>query len=818
MIKLCIASLKLAITLVCVGVSLILGAHWLGLVPNDVEIRQDGRRHFCETVAINAAAHIRKQQWLDLEATLQTIVDRHDELLSIGVRSDLGPLRIDTGHHGEMWQREETGGSEVHTMHVPVTLNRRDWGDVEFCFRGGQASFFGRVMEHPMTRLTCFFIVAGLFSYSFLMARVMGVFSTTQVVPDRVRQALDTLAEGLLVLDEKEKIVLANRAFAETLCLDALELVDTRADALPWLSDDSGKAIDEYPWAQAIHGVETRLGNMLRYRLADGSERVFSVNAAPIGGDGEPRGALVTFRDVTHIEAHRAELEKMLSMLRSSRDEVRRKNRELEILATQDALTGCLNRRAFFERFETLWNEAKKQGMPLACLMIDNDHFKSVNDTYGHHIGDEVLRRVARVIRSMHQQDRLVCRYGGEEFCIVLPKCDLETAVAEAEKTRRAIGEIQVDEVPELKLSASLGVSELCFEAQNPQDLIIQADSCLYVAKRGGRNRVIAYEPGFEELDLSEEAESEASDEPSQIVDIPFQAVTALVSALAYRDADTAEHSRRVADLCVQAASGLLDQRQTYLLEIAGLLHDIGKIGVPDHILLKPGKLNEEQWQVMRRHDRIGVEIIAGTFHCQELSEVIRTHQAHFDGSRGAHLPSGRDIPLLARLLTIADSYDAIVSDRVYRRGRSQEEAIAELRRCAGTQFDPELVEHFVQVVSQTRPSREVQAEAIPKQTALQIGLQIERLADAIDGQDTQSLKTLASRLGMVARRYRIDPISEAAAEIEKHAGDEETHWIVLLQQTQHLMDLCRATQNAYLKDSAEEDEAEAALLAPTPT
>lgn len=807
MIKLCIASLKLAITLVCVGVSLILGAHWIGLVPNDAEIRSDGRRHFCETVAINSAAHIRKQQWLDLEATLQTIVDRHEGLLSIGVRSDLGPLRIDTGHHAEMWEREESDGSEVHAMHVPVTLNRRDWGDVEFCFRGGQASFLGRLMDHPMTRLTCFFIVAGLFSYSLLMARVMGVFSTTQVVPDRVRQALDTLAEGLLVLDERERIVLANRAFAETLCLDAGELVDTRADALHWLSD-SADPTPEYPWSCSIHDAETRLGNMLRYRLADGSERVFSVNAAPIGGEGEPRGALVTFRDVTHVEAHRAELEKMLSMLRSSRDEVRRKNRELEILATQDALTGCLNRRAFFERFETLWNEAKKQDMPLACLMIDNDHFKSVNDTYGHHIGDEVLRRVARVIRDLHQDNRLVCRYGGEEFCVVLPKCDLDAAVMEAEKTREAIGEIWLEEVPELRLSASLGVSELCFDAPTPQELIIQADACLYVAKRGGRNQVVAYQPGFEELDPAEEAESDKAEEESHVADIPFQAVTALVSALAYRDADTAEHSRRVADLCVQAAAGLLDQRQTYLLEIAGLLHDIGKIGVPDHILLNPGKLTEEQWQLMRRHDRIGVEIIAGTFNCPELSEIIRTHHAFFDGSKGDHLPRGTAIPLLARLLTIADSYDAMVSDRVYRPGRTRQEAIAELRRCAGTQFDPELVEHFVGIVSEMRPSRDVDAPAVPKRTALQIGLQIERLADAIDGQDTQSLKTLASRLGLVARRYQIAPIIDAAAEIEKHADAEETQWMVLLRQTQHLMELCRATQNAYLKDSAEENGA----------
>ena len=299
----------------------------------------------------------------------------------------------------------------------------------------------------------------------------------------------------------------------------------------------------------------------------------------------------------------------MLSLLRNSRDEIKRKNKELEILATQDALTGCLNRLTFFETFDSLWVESKALGTPLACLMIDIDHFKSVNDRYGHHAGDEVLRQVSTVIREIHKDKGIVCRYGGEEFCVLLPQFELDQAIAEGEKTRAAISEIRLLDPADLRLTGSIGVSELRFDPTDPQTLVNQADACLYVAKREGRNRVIAYNKGMETR-----AAGGVEGGGHERFDIPYQAVTALVTALSYRDANTAEHSRRVADLWPRVADGLLNPAQTYVLEIAALLHDIGKVGVPDEILLKPGPLTKDEWELMGRHDRIGAEIIASAF------------------------------------------------------------------------------------------------------------------------------------------------------------------------------------------------------------
>jgi diguanylate cyclase (GGDEF)-like protein/putative nucleotidyltransferase with HDIG domain len=434
--------------------------------------------------------------------------------------------------------------------------------------------------------------------------------------------------------------------------------------------------------------------------------------------------------------------------------------------------------------------------------MIDIDHFKNVNDTYGHSVGDEVLRRVSGVIRELHRDHALVCRYGGEEFCLVLPYFDLNRAIEEAENTRAAISAIVMDDPAELKLTASIGVSELRFDPSDPQELINQADLCLYVAKRQGRDQVVSYNPSLLE---SAPDDKNPTHMPARRIEIPYQAVTALVSALSYRDINTAEHSRRVADLCSRAAEGIFDPEQTYVLEIAALLHDIGKVGVPDHILLKPGPLTRDEWELMGRHDRIGVEIIASAFDCPELSEIISTHHAYFGGAEGdSHLPVGEEIPVGARLLTIADSYDAMVSDRVYRKGRSHDEAIKELRRCAGTQFDPKLVEHFATKIAADTPQITHGALSLRKQTALQIGFQVERLAQAIDTQDSEGLQLLASRLGMIARSCDIEPIARAAEKIELQAGEEEVQWLTLMRDTHELLDMCRSTQSNFLRQTLE--------------
>ncbi len=794
--KLILESLRLAFGIVCVGVVLILSAHWLGLMPDTRATEARARKSICESIAINTAAHIRRQQWIDLKQTLQTHVDRNPDVLSIGIRNDFGLLRVDTGHHAAIWPTAEQQNERVDAVHVPITLNRRPWGQVELCFQRPHTTLLAEVMHHPLVQLLTFFFVCGLGSYTVYVVRILGLFNDTQVVPDRVRQALDTLAEGLLVLDEGGRIVLANRSFATLVDRTSEELKTESASELSWIAEDV--ADSDYPWTLAIGDSNVQSERMLRYVMPDGSQRIFSVNAAPLGKDGAQRGALATFRDVTHVEQHRAELERMLSLLKNSRDEIKRKNMELEILATQDALTGCLNRRAFFEVFENIWIESKTVGSPLACLMFDIDHFKKVNDTYGHHAGDEVLRRVSTLIRELYKDRGFICRYGGEEFCVILPQMDLAEAIVAAEETRVAITEIRLLDPADLRLTASIGVSELRFEAASTQDLINQADTCLYVAKREGRNRVISY-------NLSMKAGDDEYELPQERIEIPFQAVTALVTALSYRDANTAEHSRRVANLCALAADGLLDPAEAYLTEVAALLHDIGKIGVPDHVLFKEGPLTPEEWEVMSRHDRIGKELIGIAFHCKALSEIVANHHANY-GVSEAHpgRSRGNAIPLGARLLSIADSYDAMTSDRCYREGRSHEEAIEELRRCAGSQFDPELVEHFAEKIRPNVNQLTTGGMAIHKQTAIELGARIERLGKAINSKDIELLEKLAVELGDLGREMNFAKIEMVAEKIKRNAADETTQWVSLLRDTYDLMDICRSTQSDFLQSLLE--------------
>ena len=296
-------------------------------------------------------------------------------------------------------------------------------------------------------------------------------------------------------------------------------------------------------------------------------------------------------------------------------------------------------------------------------------------------------------------------------------------------------------------------------------------------------------------------------------IPIPYHAVTSLIAALSHRDPATAEHSRRVANLCVLAAKGLVAERESYVLEIAALLHDIGKLGIPDAILKKPAALTEAERTVMKSHDDMGVEIITAAFSSDLLCEIIRTHHAWYGGNRrSCELANGKEIPLGARILTIADSYDAIVSDRVYRKGRNREEAFAELRRCAGEQFDPELVEHFIEVVSAQEENRHAAIAPPSKAEALKIGLLIEKFADALDTKDLSALQEMASRLGSTARECRIPAMTDVSnqlAELIAAKGD----WLEILGLTGDLLDLCRSTQATYLAAYSIEENQPAVLV-----
>lgn len=373
--------------------------------------------------------------------------------------------------------------------------------------------------------------------------------------------------------------------------------------------------------------------------------------------------------------------------------------REQVLAAITDAVTGLPNHRAIMTRIGEELSRAGRAQLPFAVLFVDLDHFKHVNDTWGHRAGDAVLRQVGSHLREAVRKEDFVGRYGGEEFAILLTGSDLAAAVSVAEKLCKAVEARPRtwygDDGPvTVQVTASIGVAVYPLHGATRETLIERADSGMYLAKQAGRNCVRVG-------DIEVEASRERADSSRDFVPVPAQAVQALTSMALAHDRGTGEHARRTIDLCEATARELgYPQEQVYLVRLGALLHDIGKVGIPDAILHKPGKLTEEEWLVMRRHPIIGREVleqIDGVF--RHVAPIVSAHHERWDGAGYPEGLAGQQIPLGARILSVVDAFDAMTSRRVYSEPKSEAEARAELLHCAGTQFDPSVVSAFLTVL-----------------------------------------------------------------------------------------------------------------------
>ena len=250
--------------------------------------------------------------------------------------------------------------------------------------------------------------------------------------------------------------------------------------------------------------------------------------------------------------------------------------------------------------------------------------------------------------------------------------------------------------------------------------------------------------------------------------------------------------------MCNEVAHGLMSMSDRYVLETAALLHDIGKIGVSDSILFSCSQLTQAERHVMQKQERIGLEIIRDSFASQELSQIVENYRRYFDG-RDANLDlEGTRLPLGARILAVADAYDSMVSEHPYRVAKTRQEAIAELRRCANTQFDPEIVDLFVRIVV-SQKDEVFSRGRITKETALGIGHEIERLAESIDQQDVEGVRVMAGRLSESAANNGAPEIAAKAIELEQAASSDDDV-LEILQRACELIEYCRATQSSFIE------------------
>ena len=360
-------------------------------------------------------------------------------------------------------------------------------------------------------------------------------------------------------------------------------------------------------------------------------------------------------------------------------------HRELKAmrLALTDPLTGLGNHRHFYEQLERE-ALAADNAHPLSLCLLDVDDFKQINDLYGHPVGDQALVRVADRLR----QDGEAFRIGGDEFALLLPGKTAREAIEIAEGV---IG--RVSETAQL----SAGIVTYPDHGVERSELMRVADSALYLAKEHGKNRVRVYRPDL--LELAELRRlAEGPDRAARL-----RAAASLAHAVDARDAYTGSHSYMVGELSARVAKRMgLETEQVELARLAGSLHDLGKLAIPEEILRKPGPLNEAERLVLERHPQIGFRML-DSLGIEPVASWVLHHHERWDGDGYPDRLGGDAIPLGSRILFVADAYDAMTTDRVYRSKLSHDRAISELERCAGTQFDPDVVSAFKEEFDEPR-------------------------------------------------------------------------------------------------------------------
>ncbi len=375
----------------------------------------------------------------------------------------------------------------------------------------------------------------------------------------------------------------------------------------------------------------------------------------------------------------------------------------LQHAAITDGLTGLWNHSHLRASVEREHMRVRRYGGRVALLMIDLDHFKAVNDTYGHEAGNRVLKMTARHLEHSVRETDLLARYGGEEFAVICPETSLEEATQLAERIRRTVSQaVRLPEHPQLVVRTSCGVATSEDpRVQSAQDLVNLADQALYCSKRGGRNRVTACTTS---LNLAQMPELHADELDRlrkenvalsmQSKELCLQSVWALIQALEARDGYSAWHSRNVTLYAKWLVDDAAWPRPLRVATTnAAMLHDLGKIGVPDSMLLKPRPMDAREAAMIRQVPLITCKILEPLRVFETEIVIIRHLRERWDGAGFPEGLSEQDIPIGSRLLAVAEAFDSITCNRAYRMGRSKDEALSILRADSGTQFDPEFVD-----------------------------------------------------------------------------------------------------------------------------
>ena len=355
------------------------------------------------------------------------------------------------------------------------------------------------------------------------------------------------------------------------------------------------------------------------------------------------------------------EISVLANDINSMLDDLEKTQGKVKYMSFHDSLTGLYN-RAYFE--EELRRLDTKGHLPLSIVIGDINGVKLINEALGYEKGDELIIKISKILKNCFRAEDIIARWGCGEFIIVLPNTAEKDTLKIIERIKKSY---KKDSSKTMPLSISMGVFTKINPFQNIEDIIKKAEDMMY------RNKLIERQSARSSI------------------------ISSLEKALAERDYETKEHVKRMKIYAKQMGKKLkLSTGQLDELKLLAALHDLGKIAIADSIILKPGKLNDEEWKLIKKHPEIGYNISQSSLQLAPISNAILSHHENWDGSGYPHGLRKSGIPLISRIISIVDAYDAMTSDRPYRKAMSKADAIKELKRCSGTQFDPDLVKFFI--------------------------------------------------------------------------------------------------------------------------